>query len=150
VRILFVCTANIVRSYMAEGILKGKLDRMQKGDILASSAGLLDMCGASADPIAVKIMEEEGFPLSGHRSRLLDRSLVEAADWIIPMEAAHRSLILNDYPDVGEKLRLLKTFSRDFDGTNCDIKDPYRRSIFLYRLCFSEIYLATDGLLQCI
>ena len=135
---------------MAEGILKEKLRRVQKGEITVHSAGLMDMCGAPADPRAEKILEEAGFPLSGHRSRLLDREMVEGADLIIPMESAHQSVILDAYPEAKDKVRLLKTFSRDFDGINADIKDPYRQSIYLYRFCFSEIYLAMDGLIKCI
>ena len=148
--ILFVCTANIVRSYMAEAILKEKLRRKQRKDIHVHSAGLKDMHGAPADPVAEKLLEEGGFSLPGHRSTLLDQELIDGADWIIVMEESHRSAILDAYPEIKDKLRLLKSYSRDFDGTNGNIKDPYHQSTYLYRLCFSEIYMAMDGLIKCI
>ena len=63
---LFVCIANIVRSYMAESILKEKLRRAQKSEITVHSAGLIDMHGSRADPSAAKILEENGYSLPGH------------------------------------------------------------------------------------
>ena len=148
--ILFVCTANIVRSYMAEAILKEKLRRKQRKDIYVHSAGLKDMHSAPADSVAEKMLEENGFALPGHRSRLLDQELINGADWIIVMEENHQSAILDEYPDVKDKLRLLKSYSRDFNEANGNIKDPYHQSTYLYRLCFSEIYMAVDGLIKCI
>ena len=148
--ILFVCKANIVRSYMAERILKEKLRRTPKEDITVISAGLLDMQGAPADPIAESILRENGFDPREHRSRLLDEKLVEKADRIIVMECSHKDDISDMYPSSKDKVYLLKTFSADYNGVDIDIRDPYRQSIFLYRLCFSEIYLAIDGLLKCI
>jgi protein-tyrosine-phosphatase len=150
VNILFVCTANIVRSYMAEAVLKGKLNKMQKGDVFVHSAGIMDLRGAPPDPIAEKILDEAGLPLPEHRSTVLSREMVDRADMIVVMEVAHQAAVLNAFPGTDGKLRLLKTFSRDYDGVNAEIRDPHRRSIFLYRQCFSEIYLALDGLLKCI
>jgi protein-tyrosine-phosphatase len=148
--ILFVCQANIVRSYMAEAILKEKLHRQQIKEVTVMSAGLMDMQGAPADPTAAKLLCDGGFPLSEHYSKLLDRNMVEMADWIMVMENTQRMAILADYPEAKDKVHLLKTFSRDYNGIDMEIRDPYRQSIYLYRLCFSEIYLALDGFIKCI
>lgn len=147
--VLFVCTANIVRSYMAEGIFKEMTRRAQIKDVTVLSAGLIDMKGAQADPVAEKLLQENGFPLPGHRSRLLNLDMVEQADWILVMESGQKEMIVNMCPEAINRVHLLKSFSRDYDGVNEDIKDPYRKSILLYRLCFSEIYLATDGFMKC-
>jgi protein-tyrosine-phosphatase len=148
--ILFVCTANIVRSYMAEAILKGKLKKMGKDDIEVGSAGLKDMHGAPADPVAQEILEDNGYPLPGHHSRFLDQDQVSRADWIVVMEDRHRLSLLETYPEAQEKIRLLKPFSREFDGVKMDIEDPYRQPTYRYRQSFAEIYLALDGLIKCI
>jgi len=59
-------------------------------------------------------------------------------------------LILDQYPQAEGKVRLLKSYSRDYSEADGDIRDPHRMSIYHYRLCFSEIYLSIQGLLKCI
>ena len=54
-KILFVCTANIVRSFMAERILMERLKKENKTDIEVSSGAIIDMDGAPPDQKAVKI-----------------------------------------------------------------------------------------------
>jgi protein-tyrosine phosphatase len=149
-RILFVCTANIVRSFMAERILIEKLKEDKKTGIDVSSAAVIDMHGIPADPTAVEILHEHGFDGAGHYSKLLTEDMVSQADMIIVMEGIHKKIILGQYPEAEGKIHLLKSFSPDYNEEYADIKDPYKLSIFQYRLCFSEIYMAIDGLRKCI
>ena len=80
--ILFVCTANIVRSFMAERILIEKLKKDKKNGIEVSSAAIIDMHGMPADPTVVEILDEHGFDGSGHNSKLLTEDMVSQADMI--------------------------------------------------------------------
>ena len=148
--ILFVCTANIVRSFMAERILIEKLRKDKKNGIDVSSAAIMDMHGMPADPTAVEILHDNGFDGEGHHSRPLAEDMVTQADKIIVMEGIHKKIILDQYPEAEGKIHLLKSFSPDYNEEYGDIKDPYKLSIFQYRLCFSEIYMAIDGLMKCI
>jgi protein-tyrosine phosphatase len=152
VRILFVCNANIVRSFMAERILKSKLQRDGIHDVEVSSAGLLEMHGSPADPTARQILRDNGMDDEGHQSRIVTEDLVTEADLIVTMEQMQRQRIRDQYPAVGDKVRLLKSYLPDQNqgGTDQDIKDPYRRSLFDYRLCFAEISLAMEELRKCI
>jgi protein-tyrosine-phosphatase len=152
VRILFVCSANIVRSFMAERVLKSLLKRRGIRDADVSSAGLMDMQGVPADMTARQILQEHGIDDEGHQSRVLTEALIGEADLIVTMEKRQLQAIGDQYPLAAGKLRLLKSYLPDpgSDGTDGDIKDPYRRSLFHYRLCYAEISLAIEELSKCI
>jgi protein-tyrosine phosphatase len=135
---------------MAEKILRGELKKRRKHDVHVSSAALIDMKGGLADPVAVKLLKASGYDDAGHQSRLLTEEMVAQADLILVMEGNQRQLILDQYPPAEGKVKLLKSYSRGYAEADGDIGDPYRMSIYHYRLCFSEIYLAIKGLLQCI
>ena len=148
--VLFVCTANINRSFMAERIFRGELQKRGNRKVHVASAALIDMRGAPADPMAVKLLQAGGYDGDDHHSRLLSEEMVEQAERILVMEKRHRELIVDQYPQAEEKTGLLKSYARDFMEDDGDIKDPHRMSIYHYRLCFSEIYLSVQGLLKCI
>ncbi len=151
-KILFVCTANICRSFMAENIFKKISAERGIGDISVMSASLINMNGALADHKAVEMLEENGINVSGHKSILLTKDMIAKADMIIVMTNQHKEKIIENYPDAIDKTFLLKPFSvscsgmydTDFD----DIKDPYKLSNYHYRICFSEIYLSVEGLIK--
>jgi protein-tyrosine phosphatase len=152
VNILFVCNANIVRSFMAERVLKSLLKSRRIREVRVSSAGLLDMQGASADTIARQILQEYGIDDEGHLSRLVNAEMIREADLIVTMEKKQLQLIGDQHPEAIPKLRALKSFLKDRDSVETaeDIQDPYRRSIFQYRLCFAEISLAIGEMIKCI
>ncbi|MDD2671657.1 MAG: hypothetical protein PHW43_04535 [Syntrophales bacterium] len=149
-KILFVCAANITRSFMAERILMEQLRKSGRNDISVSSAGLLEMNGAPGDKTAAELLEKHGMPFTGHHSRTLTPDLVREADMIITMEAAQKAAILNRHPDAAGKLFLLKSFSGNPSGSGQDIKDCHKQSSYHYRLCFSEIFLSVEGMIKCI
>ncbi|MEI8172823.1 MAG: hypothetical protein WCH07_04970 [Deltaproteobacteria bacterium] len=149
-KILFVCMANIVRSFMAERVLKGKLKKAKRIDVDVFSAGLIDMDGMPADSTVAQLLNDHGFDGIDHHSQLLTEDMVSQADMIIIMEEIHRKMIVDQYPAVDGKITLLKSYSRDYNGQYGDIRDPYNMSIYHYRLCFSEICLSVDGLMKCI
>ena len=95
--ILLLCTGNICRSPMAEGILRHRLEELGV-DATVHSAGLLDL-GREASGPAVEVMGERGVDLSSHRSRQMARELIIDADLVICMERVHvREAVLLDPP----------------------------------------------------
>lgn len=146
-KVLFVCAANIVRSFMAEAVLKKKLAKRGIADVVVSSAALIDMKGAPADPHAVRMLAENGIEADGHTSRFLTDEMVACADLIAVMEKEHQYQLVARYPEAAEKIRLLKSFMKGYQEFDSDIKDPYRLSTYHYRLCFTEIVESMDGLL---
>jgi protein-tyrosine-phosphatase len=156
VKILFVCNANVVRSFMAERVLASRLKRAGINGVEVSSAGLLDMQGAPADKIARQILRENGIEDEGHHSQVINEVMIGEADLIITMERKQLQIIGDRYPQAIDKLRTLKSYLPEPDygkssgDVSGDIRDPYKQSIFYYRLCFSEISLAMEALVKCI
>jgi protein-tyrosine phosphatase len=146
--VLFVCAANICRSFMAERIMKGKLKEKGVARLSVSSAGIYEMNDHPADPRTVEILEKHGFNGSEHRSRTLTGDMIKGADLILVMEDIHKETILEKYPEAKEKVSLLKSFLEGYEGLSEDIKDPYHLSDYYYRLCFAEITMSIDVLIE--
>lgn len=145
-KVIFVCRANICRSFMAERVFRRRLKEHNRNDIEVSSAALYDMGRASADPRSVELLNKKGFDGYGHKSRPLTEDMIAEANKVIAMEGAHQEVIIDKYPDAEGKVYLLKSFSENYNGLDEDIKDPSGRSDYHYRLCFAEIYMAVEGL----
>ena len=64
-RILVVCTGNICRSPMAEGMLKKDLPERLAARVMISSAGTHALHGNMAQPHAIEVMQGMGVDISG-------------------------------------------------------------------------------------
>ena len=110
--ILVVCTGNICRSPIAEGMLRDAL-RARFGDDApaVSSAGTWGVEGSSPTAEAVSAAHERGFDISAHRARRLAQVAVADADLVIAMAGEHRD-VLADEMGVGERAFTLKELVR--------------------------------------
>ena len=63
-RVLFLCTGNSARSQMAEAYVR----KYASDNFEAYSAGLEPK---AINPLTIKVMEEAGFDMSGHRSKAI-------------------------------------------------------------------------------
>ena len=136
---------------MAERILKNRLKHTRTHGVEVSSAGLLvDMHGAPADMMAKQILRENGIEDEGHHSQVINEAMIGEADLIVTMEKKQMQIIGDQYPFAVNKLKLLTSYVQRSDIDSTDIKDPYKQSIFHYRLCFAEISLAVEELMKCI
>lgn len=75
-RILVLCTGNSCRSQMAEGYLRHFIG--EKAEVV--SAGT-EMHGLN--PMAVKVMAEDGIDISGHHSKVVDQVIDRPYDLVI-------------------------------------------------------------------
>lgn len=79
--ILFVCARNSCRSQMAEAFLRA----WSLGTLSVQSAGLTPL--GRVDPLARKVMQEQGISLDGHASKPLSPEMESSADIIIHLRA---------------------------------------------------------------
>jgi RpiB/LacA/LacB family sugar-phosphate isomerase len=143
--VLFVCTGNICRSPMAEGLLRRRL--AGRADIAVESAGITAASGLPPSEFAVQAMAEIGVDISDQVSKPLTPDRVRRADLIFAMTRAHKEAIEMIYPEAAEKVFLLKEFeaSGRYDK---DIADPIGMPLEVYRRCRDEIDRAMEGVLE--
>lgn len=128
--VLFVCSANMCRSPMAEVLFKAKLGQEGEADEWrVESAGTWAQAGRSATAFAQAVMAERGLDLSGHRSQPTSRSLVDGFDLILVMEEAHGRSLRHDFPDLAHRVYLLT----EMIGGSEEIADPVSGGIEDYR-----------------
>jgi protein arginine phosphatase len=116
VSVLFVCTGNTCRSPFAEAVA-----RLEGHD--AESAGLGAHPGDQPPEDAIVVAHELGYDLSSHRARCLTEEMLERADIVVGMTAAHVAA-------VGGGARLLG---------QADLDDPIGRGRDAYRRVYAQI-----------
>lgn len=145
-KILFVCTANVSRSYLAERLLKYRLEKEGLNHIEVSSRGIYAFPGSSPDPVMVRYLKDNDFPPGEHKSKQLKEEDIKEADIICVMEKGQKGILEALFPESKGRVRLLSSFIRYVD--NDDIVDPVGRSPYHYRLTQAQISMAVDGMIQ--
>ena len=139
---LFVCSGNICRSPMAEGLLRTYAAARER-PVEVKSAGTLNIIDVPADAYAVGVCAELGVDLGSHRSQGVTRELLAWADYILVMEYAHAAAVRALLPEVGEKVLLLGGF-----GRSMEIADPIGGWKFQFRWSRDEIKVAVEMFLD--
>ncbi|MGH7967628.1 MAG: ribose 5-phosphate isomerase B, partial [Limisphaerales bacterium] len=135
--VLFICTGNVCRSPMAEGIFRHAVQG--RGEYRVISAGLGAIDGQPPSPHAVEAVKELGIDISGQRSRMLTPELVNQADYVFGMTHSHIDTVMMLFPGAAEKTFLLREFDETLDLFEKDISDPIGGSYEVYLNCRDQI-----------
>jgi RpiB/LacA/LacB family sugar-phosphate isomerase len=135
--VLFVCTGNICRSPMAEGLFRHATKGRTDCRVLSAGVGALE--GQTPSPHAVRALKELGIDISEQRSRMLTPDLVEQADYIFGMTHSHVDSVNLLFPQAAEKTFLLREFDETLDEFEKDISDPIGGSYETYAYCRDQI-----------
>jgi RpiB/LacA/LacB family sugar-phosphate isomerase len=143
--VLFVCTGNVCRSPMAEGLFRAAVPDPANWRVLSAGLGALD--GQLATDASVEVMAELGHDISRHASQSLRVPLVEQADYIFTMTRQQQDTIQALYPMAAEKTFTLREFDDD-EIIGRDIADPIGAPVEVYRLTRDQIRASLPNIMN--
>ena len=147
---VFVCFGNIMRSAMAEFLMRKTLlekapEQIEKVHIV--SAGLHANPGREAHPWMQEAATGLGISLTSHRAKLLTREMVDAADAVFAMDFQNKAELLTLYPDAASKIHMLSAYGEG--AWRCrEIPDPYLGDLEVTRHCAKELQTCIRNLLS--
>jgi protein-tyrosine-phosphatase len=143
--VMFVCTGNLCRSPIAEGILKDRiLDEADSRHVMLPidvfSAGIHAEEGQPAARYAVQAASMHGINLRFHRSHQLTGAAARSANLILVMEKRHVEYIRRNWADV-DNVYELKLYGRsgEYLPEETEIMDPMGHGPDVYRRVFDEL-----------
>jgi protein-tyrosine-phosphatase len=136
--IVFVCTGNICRSPMAEGLMRHKSKEAGRQDRIVSSMGIHALYGSPATEYAQRVCKKNGFDISSHKARYLMGNELEKADLILCMEPVHIKFVETFFPWTRKKIFLLGAWP-DKATRKSAIQDPMGGSYEKYQQVFDLI-----------
>lgn len=125
--VLFVCTANMCRSPMAQGLFQAQLSKLDGWRV--ESAGVAALDGTPASQKTLQILEERGIDLSFHKARQVDSHLMEQFALILVMENRHKIILQSQFPQFASKVYLLS----EMVGEEWEVDDPVGGTFEDYR-----------------
>ena len=144
--IVFVCTGNICRSPMAEGILRHLWARDGILNRSVSSMGIQGLIEQPAAELARQVCEEHDIDISEHLSRPIMSDEIQDAELVLCMEPAHQQYLSTFFPWKRDSIALLGAWPEK-PTRKSTIADPYGRSSRHYRMAFDTIYAHVERIL---
>ena len=146
--ILVICTGNICRSPMGEGLLRRQLPELSIG-----SAGTFGLTGQGVHAQALEVATAHGISLGNHVARVVTAPMLKEHDLILAMEQAQINRISQMAPEVRGKVLLYGKWLGEQE-----IPDPFGQSRDAFEYVFRLLgeasqewasRLKVKGLLTC-
>jgi len=144
---VFVCFGNIMRSAMAEFLMRQALNEAGlERQVRIASAGLHASPGREAHPWAQQAAADLGISLANHRAKPLTREMVEQADCVLTMDFQNKAELLTLYPEAKEKIYMLSAYAEG-PWQYREIPDPYLEDLEGTRFCGRQLRTCVQNLI---
>lgn len=145
--ILIVCTGNICRSPMGQGLLAHALSAQPEPlrSLKVISAGVAAHTGEAVSENSVTALKKVGIDISHLRSQGLTQELLDGALAVFGMTESHRAIIRSRAQPRPEHLYLFREFLPP--SAVKEIGDPYGGPLKLYESCRDEMVEAIPGII---
>lgn len=147
--ILFVCTANTCRSFLAEYLMESLLDEADL-NLDVHSAGIFAVEDDEPTEEAVEILEKVyGIDGGKHRATPMTEEIAEESECILTMDTDLKHTLIEAYPEQEDKIYTLLEYAYGEEGLDgsLDIEDPYRGDDEDYARCAAKIVDALKAIL---
>ena len=135
-RILFVCTANVCRSPMAQAIFNA-LAEDKDLPFRAHSAGTAALGGEPMTPNAVAALEEVGIYPEAHRAQQVSAEMLGEAELVLAMSPRHAATLRRLRENSAHRVSVLPEYAA---GVTEGIPDPYGHTMSAYRSTLRQVY----------
>ena len=146
-KVLFVCTANICRSPMAQEIYN-VLAEDAGLPFRAESAGTAALEGAPMVEKSVAVLEEARIYPEPHHARQVSEAMVEEAELVLAMTPQHVATLrrLGGNPPRG--IHTLPQYATGIAGEG--IADPYGLTMAAHRSTLRQLYVYVECTVDCL
>jgi len=149
-KILMVCLGNICRSPLAEGIMRQKMHKY-------SIEGEVDSCGFEKfhqgdppDVRSIKIAEENGLDISGHKAHLFVPSYFDNFDRIYVMDNKNYRDVLSMARNDDDIKKVFFIMNEVYPGKNMPVPDPYMGNMTDFKKSWDLLDTATEKIAESI
>ena len=148
VRVLFVCTGNICRSPLAQGVFEDMVrSGGLKGNVEADSAGTHSYyMGHPPDERARRIAAERGVDIGFQHARRLTLEDCKRFDYILFMDEENRRFVEPLCGGGGAEVRSLMYYAQG--RPESEVPDPYYGGAEGFELVMDLVEEASEGLLE--
>lgn len=147
IHVIFICTGNICRSAMADGYLKYRLKELGKeNEVSVRSAGTYALQGEESPIYAKRAIAKYGANIEEHTASTLENANMQKSTYILVMTERHKQDVLNRYPELEGKVKLLGKYAKD--KIYEEIDDPWGYSYNVYEKCAKEIVDSIEGFIE--